>query len=84
MDQRRRKLMTMHKALDPRDDIDRLCVSRKEGGKGLSSIEDCIDTPIRRFRDYIKKNKERLITVTRNSIGNIKINRTTTSTRKQK
>ena len=30
MDQRIRKLMTMHKALHPRDDIDRLYVSRKE------------------------------------------------------
>ena len=30
MDQRTRKLMTMHKALHPRDDVDRLHVSRKE------------------------------------------------------
>ena len=29
MDQRTRKLMTMHKALHPRDDVDRLYVSRK-------------------------------------------------------
>ena len=29
MDQRTRKLMTMHKALNPRDDVDRLYVSRK-------------------------------------------------------
>ena len=33
MDQRTRKLMTMHKALHPRDDVDRVYVSRKEGGK---------------------------------------------------
>ena len=30
MDQRARKLMTMHKALHPRDDVDRLYISRKE------------------------------------------------------
>ena len=30
MDQRTRKLMTMHKALHPRDDVDRLYISRKE------------------------------------------------------
>ena len=30
MDQRTRKLMTMHKVLHPRDDVDRLYVSRKE------------------------------------------------------
>ena len=33
MEQKTRKLMTRHKALHPRDDIDRLFVSRKEGGK---------------------------------------------------
>ena len=30
MDQKTRKLMTMHKALHPRDDVDRLYVSRKK------------------------------------------------------
>ena len=39
MDQRTRKLMTMHKALHLRDDIDRLYVSRKEEGTGLVSID---------------------------------------------
>ena len=41
MDQRTRKLMTMHKALHARDDADRRYVPRKEGGRGLASIEDC-------------------------------------------
>ena len=43
MDQRTRKLMTMHKALHRRDDVDRLNVSRKEGRRGLASIEDSVD-----------------------------------------
>ena len=47
--QRIRKLMTMHKALHPRDDIDRLYVSRKKGGKGLASTEDSFDTSIQRL-----------------------------------
>ena len=35
--------MTMHKALEPRYDVDRhIYVSRKEGGSGLSSIEDSV------------------------------------------
>ena len=34
----------MHKALHPRDDVDRLYVSRKEEGRGLTSIEDSVDT----------------------------------------
>ena len=28
------------------NDVDRQYVSRKEGGRGLASIEDCIDTSI--------------------------------------
>ena len=44
MDQR--KLMTMHKALHPRDDVDRLYVPRKEWGRELASIEDSIDASI--------------------------------------
>ena len=43
MDQRTRKLMTMYKALHPRDEADRLYASR-EGGIGLASIEDSVDT----------------------------------------
>ena len=33
-----RKLMTMHKTLHTRDDIYRLYVSSKEGGRGLANI----------------------------------------------
>ena len=53
MDQRTRKLMTMHKALHPRDDVDRQYVSRKEGGRGLANIEESIDASKQRLEDYI-------------------------------
>ena len=55
IDERTRKLMTMHKALHPRDDVDRLYVARKEGGRGLASIEDSVDTSIQRLEGYIQK-----------------------------
>ena len=47
--QRTRRLMIMHKALHPRDDVDRLYVyvSRKEGGRGLASTENSVDASIR-------------------------------------
>ena len=50
--------MTMHKALHPRDDVDRLYVSRKEGGRELASIEDSVDASIQRLEDYIENTKE--------------------------
>ena len=51
MNQRTRKLMTMHKALHPRHDVERLYVSRKEGGRGLANIEDSVDTSIQQLED---------------------------------
>ena len=65
-----KKVLTIHEGLHSRDDTDRFYVSRKEEGRGLVSIEDCIDTSIRRFKNYIKKNKERLITSPRKNAGN--------------
>ena len=41
--------MTMHKALHPRDDVDRLYVSRKEGRRELADIEDSVDALIQRL-----------------------------------
>ena len=73
----------MYAALHPRDDVDRLYVSRKGGGRGLTSIEDSVDASIQRLEDYIQNRGGRLITATRNSTDNTGINRTTI-TRKQK
>ena len=83
MDQRTRKLMTMHKALHPRDDVDRLYVSRKEGGRGLASIEDSVDASIQRLEDYIQKHDGGPIIAVRNDTDNTMDNRMTI-TRKQK
>ena len=75
--------MTMHKTLHPRDNVDRLYVSRKEGGRGLASIEDTIDASIQRLEDYIEKHERGLITTIRNDTDNT-INERMTTTRKQK
>ena len=47
--------MTMHKDLHPRDDMDTLYESRKEGGRGLASIENCVDASIRRKKDELQQ-----------------------------
>ena len=60
----------MLKTLHQRDVIDILYVSRKEGRRGLASIEYSIDTTTQRLP---KKSKERLITAIRN---NTSVNRT--------
>ena len=73
----------MHKALHPRDDVDRLHVSRKERGRGLASIEDSVDASIQRLKDYVQKYDGRLITAIRNDTDNTMDNRMTI-TKKQK
>ena len=39
--------MMIYKALHPRDEVDRLYVPRKEGGRRISSFEDSDYTSIR-------------------------------------
>ena len=74
--------MTIHKVLHPRDDVNRLYVSRKEGGRELASIEDSVDASIQRLKDHIQKHEGGLITATRNETENTMNN--TIRTRKQK
>ena len=82
VDRRKRKLMTMHKALHPRDDVDKLYVSRKEEGRGLASNEYSVYALIP-LEDYIEKQEAELITAIKNYTDNMMTNRMTI-TRKQK
>ena len=47
-----RKLFTIYRALHPKSDVDRLSIPRKEGGRGLISIEDCNELAIRGLEVY--------------------------------
>ena len=48
----------MHKAPHPRDDADRLYVTRKEAVRGLASIQNSVDASIQRLEDSIKSAEE--------------------------
>ena len=74
--------MTMHKALHPRNDVETLYVSRKEGGRGLASIEDTVYASIQRLEDYIGKLERGLITTIRNDTDNT-IDEKVTTTREK-
>ena len=43
IDRKTRKLFTIYGALHPKSDVDRLYIPRKEGGRGLISIKDCVE-----------------------------------------
>ncbi len=61
MDRKTRKLMTAHGALHPKADVDRIYLPRKEGGRGLASIQDCVEGEEISLVNYMKENREELL-----------------------
>ena len=51
----------MYGALHPKSNVERLYIPRKEGGRGLISIEDCVELAIKGLEVYVHESKERLI-----------------------
>ena len=72
IDRRTRKLLTMRKAHHPKDDVQRLYIKRKEGGRGLISIEEYVEDAIAGLHQYIQNNQE----IIREIIRETKSNRT--------
>ena len=56
MDQRTRKRTTPHKPLPPRDDVDRIYMSRKVERRGFARIEDSVDASIQRLHTKARRN----------------------------
>ena len=54
-------MFTVYGALHHKSDADRLHIPRKEGGRGLTSIEDCLELAIRALKVYVHGSEERLI-----------------------
>ena len=58
MDRRTRKFMTMHRALNPKSDVARIYLSRKEGGRGLISVEDIAKLAILGLERHVLTSEE--------------------------
>ena len=56
-----RKLFTIYGALHPKSDVDRLYKPRNDRGRGLISIQDCVELAIRCLEVYVHGSEERLI-----------------------
>ena len=65
IDRKTRKLLTIYGALHLKSDVDRLYIPRKEGGRGLISIEDCVELAVRGLEVYVHGSEERLIQAAR-------------------
>ena len=64
-DRRTRKLMTMHRALNPKSDVARIYLSRKEGGRGLISVEDTVKLAILGLERYLLTGEKGLLIAAR-------------------
>ena len=64
IDRRTWKLFTVY-ALHPKSDVDRLYIPRKEGGRGLISIEDSVELVISVLEVHVHRSGERLIQAAR-------------------
>ena len=60
-----RKLLTIYRLLHPQADISRLYVKRSQGGRGLISVEDCVNIEVGSLYQYVKKSPERLLMATK-------------------
>ena len=60
-----RKLFTIYGALHPKSDVDRLYKPRNDRGRGLISIQDCVELAIRCLEVYVHGSEERLIQAVR-------------------
>ena len=61
LDRTTRKTLTMYGAFHPKGDVDRLYVKRKEGGRGLISIENCVISEKNNLGLYVRNSEEKLL-----------------------
>jgi len=65
LDQKTRKLLTIHGQHHPKADVDRLYVPRKQGGRGLMQLETAHVVEITKLAEYIDRKEDPLIQVVR-------------------
>ena len=61
VDRKSRKTMTMDGALNPKSDVDRLYIKRREGVRGLLSMENCVRKKENILSFYVSISEENLI-----------------------
>ena len=61
MDAKTRKTMTMHGAFHRKSDVDRLYLKRKDGGRGLISVVDCVRMEEENLLKYATASEEWMV-----------------------
>ena len=55
----------MHNGFHPKSNVDRLYLSKSDGGRGLIVVQDTVETAILGLRNYVRDSKERLLIAAR-------------------
>ena len=61
----------MHEGLHPKSSVDRLNISRKEGGTGLLNVEDTVHLAIIGSLNYVGNSEEILLNDARQALGHV-------------
>lgn len=56
---------TISRGFHPKSDVDRVYIPRKEGGRDLISIEDCVKLAVSGLEVYVHESEERVIQAAR-------------------
>ena len=54
--------------MHPKSDVDILYIPRKDGGRGLIAVEDCVELAVRGLEVYVHGSEEGLIQATRGNM----------------
>ena len=73
IDKKTRKLFTIYGALHPKSGVDRSYMPTKERGRGLISIEDCVELAIRGLEVYVHGSEERLMQAARDGLEAVSV-----------
>ena len=65
IDRKTRKLLTIYGGLHPKFDVGRLHIPRKDGGRGLIAIKDCVELAVIGLEVYAHGSDERLLQAAR-------------------
>ena len=63
IDTKTRKILAMNRALHIRSNVDRLYIKRKEGGRGLMSVEECVRAEEAALEEYVLSSEEWMLKV---------------------
>ena len=59
IDRKTRKLFTIDGGLHPKSDVGGLYIPRKDGGRGLIALEDCVELAVRGLQVFIFMEKRK-------------------------